>query len=70
MGTGLSIVGSLIPFEGQLLILPGSGLAALGAWLARGSFRVGLPVAFAITAVGLALMQWVSSLGGVGVITG
>ncbi|MFA7332139.1 MAG: hypothetical protein WC326_13800 [Candidatus Delongbacteria bacterium] len=65
-GTGLSVVGSLDPLEGSLLILPGIGLAALGAWLARGPFRLWLPAAFLSTALGVGLLWYISSLGGVG----
>jgi hypothetical protein len=66
LGTILAVGGSLDPFEGSLLILPGIGLAALGAYWGKGSFRRLLPWAFASTALGVALLWYVSSLGGVG----
>ena len=64
------VVGCVDPMEGSLLILPGSGLVALGASLGR-SRRLKLACrAFALTAVGVGILFGLSALGGVGGETG
>ena len=35
VGSIAMLAGAIDPMEGSLLILPGSGLVALGAWLGR-----------------------------------
>lgn len=62
------LVGALDPLEGSLLILPGSGLVALGTFLSQSERRV---VAYRVTvflliAVGVGSSWWLSSVGGFG----
>jgi hypothetical protein len=65
-GLALMLVGALDPLEGSLIILPGSAVATLGAFLARGHRRVMQAWAFLLIAVGVGLLFFLSSLGGVG----
>jgi hypothetical protein len=61
-------LGALDPLEGSLLILPGSGLVALGAFLARsrpGVLRYWLTV-FALVAFGVLALFILSAAGGLG----
>jgi hypothetical protein len=66
------LVGALDPMEGSVLILVGSGLAAVGFFLARKERRlVGYWVTvFLLIAVGVAALWVLSALGGVGGSTG
>lgn len=62
------LLGSLDPLEGSVVILPGSGLIALGTFLGkgkRGAIRYWLWV-FGLIAVGVAAMFVVSAFGGIG----
>ena len=66
-GVGM-LAGGLDPMEGSLLILPGSALLALGAWLGKAERRV---VAFNIwvlvlVAIGFAATWGLSAVGGFG----
>jgi hypothetical protein len=64
------VIGALDPLEGSLLILPATGLVALGAWLGGSAERVRLSWAFALVAVGVALLWGMSAMGGLGGDTG
>jgi len=66
LGIGAMLVGAIDPLEGSLLILPGAGVAALGAFLGGSRWRRLLGWAFALVAVGVAAMFVLSWLGGVG----
>lgn len=62
------LVGALDPMEGSVLILPGSGLVALGTFLNRSerrlvTYRV---MVFVLIAIGVSSLWWLSSLGGFG----
>ena len=62
------LVGAIDPMEGSLLILPGSGLVALGTFLGQGerrliAYRVWV---FILIALGVAAFWWLSALGGFG----
>ena len=62
------LVGALDPMEGSVVILPGCGLVALGAWLERRErrlvvFRV---LVFILVAVGVGALWALSSVGGFG----
>jgi hypothetical protein len=62
------LIGALDPLEGSVLILPGSGLVALGTFLSRNELRV---IAYRMTvflliAVGVGSLWWLSSVGGFG----
>lgn len=66
-GIGL-VVGAIDPMEGSLVILPGSGLLALGAYLGQAerrmiAYRVG---AFVLIAIGVAALWGFSAVGGFG----
>ena len=68
IGTGLlgMVVGALDPMEGSLIVLPGTGVTALGALLAHSRQRLRLYVAFAMVAVGVGALFGLSALGGIG----
>ncbi|OQB94237.1 MAG: hypothetical protein BWX84_00286 [Verrucomicrobia bacterium ADurb.Bin118] len=62
------LLGTVDPLEGSLLILPGSGLIALGTFIGksqRGVIRYWLWV-FGLIAVGVAAMFVLSAFGGIG----
>lgn len=64
------IIGAVDPLEGSLIILPGSGLVALGAALFKSRHRTFVYCAFGLTAIGVAALFVISSFGGVGGETG
>jgi hypothetical protein len=64
------IIGALDPLEGSFIILPGSGLIALGALLGKSLHRKFIYWAFGLTALGVAMLVILSLLGGVGGDTG
>ena len=62
------LLGAIDPLEGSLLILPGSGLVALGTFLGRGQgaiLRYWFCV-FILIAVGVGAMFVLSAFGGIG----
>ena len=69
-GMVVMVVGCIDPLEGSLLILPGTLLVALAAFLG-GSRHLNLACwAFGLTAVGVGILFGLSALGGVGGETG
>lgn len=66
LGLVAMLLGAFDPLEGSLLILPGSGLVALGALVGRHSHQKLLGVAFVLVAIGVGAMFALSALGGVG----
>jgi hypothetical protein len=66
----LLLIGAVDPLEGSLLILPGSVLAAIGAWVAPHRGRGVLTTAMVCVIVGVAILFGLSALGGVGGNTG
>lgn len=68
MGTGLlgMLVGALDPMEGSLVILPGTGMTALGALLSHSRQRLRLYAAFFMVVVGVASLFGLSAYGGIG----
>ena len=64
------LIGAIDPLEGSLIILPGSGLVALGALLGRSRHRLLLCWAFILIAIGVGALFLLSSRGGVGGSTG
>ena len=60
------VIGAFDPMEGSLLILPGAGLAALGARLGISRHRGLLYWSVALVAVGVGALWGVSTLGGFG----
>lgn len=69
-GLAAMVLGALDPLEGSLLILPGTGLAALGARLGRSQRRRLLYWSFLLTAAGVGALFALSAVGGVGGRTG
>ena len=68
VGAVAMLLGTVDPLEGSLLILPGSGLIALGTFLRRGQrsvLRYWLLV-FILIAVGVGAMFVLSAFGGIG----
>lgn len=67
-GSIAMLVGAIDPMEGSLLILPGSGLVALGTFLGRSerrliAYRVGV---FILIAIGVGALWGLSRVGGFG----
>jgi len=62
------LVGAVDPMEGSLLILPGSGLVALGTWLRRSERRLVVHriLIFGLIAIGVSALWGMSSMGGIG----
>lgn len=63
-------VGTIDPLEGSVLIVLGSFLMALSTHLQLDKQRVGYSVAFASIVVGVLILFYMSSLGGIGGNTG
>ena len=63
-----TMLGTLDPLEGSLLILPGSGLVALGIYLGGKNRRTVLywTWAFILIAVGVGALFGLSAMGGIG----
>jgi hypothetical protein len=66
VGSIAMVVGAIDPMEGSLVILPGSGLLALGTYLGQGEHRV---IAyrvwvFILIAIGVAALWGLSAVGG------
>lgn len=64
------LIGAIDPLEGSLIILPGSGMVALGAFLAKSRHRLLLYSAFVLIMIGVGVMFGLSMLGGIGGSTG
>jgi len=69
-GLVLMLIGAIDPLEGSLVILPGSGMIALGAFLGRIRRRALLTWAFVLIAIGVGVMFAMSAVGGFGGSTG
>jgi hypothetical protein len=59
------LIGATDPLEGSLLILPGTGMACLGAILGGSRHRKLLCWAFALMAAGIAALWVLSAFGGI-----
>ena len=70
VGMVAMVIGCVDPLEGSLLILPGALLVVLSAFIVRSRLLKVACWAFGLTAVGVALLFGLSSLGGVGGETG
>ncbi len=70
LGLLAMLVGAVDPLEGSLVILPGLGVVALGAWLGKSRYRIHVSWAFVLTLAGVAAMVILSALGGIGGTTG
>jgi hypothetical protein len=60
------LIGALDPLEGSLVILPGTGMVALGALLGNSRHRKLLCWSVGMVAVGVGALWWLSALGGFG----
>ena len=60
------LLGAIDPLEGSLLILPASAVLAFGAYVGRLRTRRLLIAGFGLVALGVALLWWLSALGGIG----
>jgi len=58
--------GAIDPLEGSVVILAGTGLAALGALIGKSRRRFHLYTAFALVFVGVGAMFALTAIGGVG----
>jgi hypothetical protein len=65
-GLAAMLIGAVDPLEGSLLILPGSGLVALGALLGKSRHRRFLLWSFILVAVGVGAGVGFSTIGGFG----
>ncbi|MBI4470041.1 MAG: hypothetical protein HY650_12045 [Acidobacteria bacterium] len=70
VGLVAMVIGALDPLEGSLVILPGTGLVALGAALGKSRHRILLYWSFILVAAGVGALWWMSALGGLGGNTG
>ena len=66
VGLALMLVGGLDPLEGSLVILVGSGLAALGAYVGHSRRWVVLLAGLVLVGLGIVGMIVLSQLGGIG----
>lgn len=66
MGFAAMAAGIVHPIEGSFIILPGSGLAALGAFLGRRRLRRPVFWSFVLIAAGFGAVIAMSAVGGVG----
>jgi hypothetical protein len=68
VGSIAMLVGALDPMEGSVIILPGSGLVALGTFLSQSerrwiAYRMWV---FILIAIGVGAMWWLTMVGGFG----
>jgi hypothetical protein len=70
VGLMAMLIGAIDPLEGSLIILPGSGMVALGALLGKSRYRLLLYSAFVPITIGVGMLFGLSGLGGVGGSTG
>jgi hypothetical protein len=70
IGLAAMLIGAADPLEGSVIILPGSGLVALGAHFGGSAQRRRLWWAFGLIAAGVGIMFALSAVGGVGGSTG
>lgn len=70
VGLAGMLIGAVDPLEGSLIILPGTGLVALGMFLGKSRRRALLYWALALVAIGVGAMWISSAFGGFGGNTG
>jgi len=70
VGLVLMLLGVLDPLEGSLVIVLGSGMVLLGAFLGKSRRRTLLLCGFILLAVGVGVLWGMSALGGLGGDTG
>ena len=69
-GFAAMLIGALDPLEGSLVILPGTGMVALGALLGKSRHRTLLSWSFVLVAIGVGALWGLSAIGGLGGRTG
>ncbi len=70
VGLVVMLIGAIDPLEGSLVILPGTGMVALGALLGNSRHRIPLYWSLVLVAVGIGALWGLSTLGGTGGDTG
>jgi len=60
------LIGMIDPLEGSVVILAGSFMLAISAFLGKSKRSLMLYISFGLIAVGVGLLFFISSLGGVG----
>jgi len=60
------LVGAIDPLEGSFVILSGSGVVAVGAFLGKSRYRIFLSWAFVLIAAGVGAMVVFTAMGGIG----
>ena len=70
IGLVLMLIGFLDPLEGSLIIAPGTGLVALGAFLGKTRGRMLAYWGFGLMVVGMGALWGLSAIGGIGGDTG
>jgi hypothetical protein len=70
VGGAAMLLGCLDPLEGSPVILFGTGLTALGAFLSANRLRKAAYWGVGLTALGVGTLFWLSSIGGLGGDTG
>jgi hypothetical protein len=70
IGVAGMLLGAIDPLEGALIILPGTGLVALGALLGKSQWRALLYWSLTLVAIGVGAMWILSAFGGFGGSTG
>ena len=60
------LVGAIDPLEGSFVILPGSAVVAVGAFLGKSRYRMFLFGAFVLIAAGVGAMVVFTAMGGIG----
>jgi len=66
VGLAGMLIGAIDPLEGSFVILPASGVAAAGVFLAGSRYRWLLGWSFVLIAFGVAAMMLLSMWGGIG----
>lgn len=66
VGVAGMLVGAIDPLEGSLIILPGTGLVALGALLGNSRYRILFYWSLILVAVGVGELWVLSAFGGIG----
>jgi len=69
-GLVVMLLGAVDPLEGSLVILPGSALLAIAAWLGQSRQRKVLYWALVAVAAGVGVMWGMTAMGGIGGSTG
>ena len=60
------LIGTIDPLEGSPVIIFGSLLIAIGAYLYKSKYQLLLNLSFLFLVIGVGILFWLSSLGGVG----